>query len=335
MHVETYTRNSAALMLSAFAFLFLLTGCGEEAGAPVDPVPEEAPVEDVQMEDTEAMADEAAEEVAPVVEEVTGPVTTEVDIADETASEESATEEAPDEALNETVNTEAVSEETGTESAQEEASTEAQEAVAEDMQEVGTEPVENPTQALLDFQPPVIATSLVDMVVNQDDNADAAVENYIVDLANSVVRWQGRKVIGGSHEGSISLASGEATVQDGNIVGGSFTIDMNSIVNLDDNGSSSDMLVKHLKADDFFNTAQYPTATFNVNQVNGTTVEGSLYLHGVTNDITLPYAVSEETDGLRVRGQAMLDRTQWGIEHKATIQDEITIAFDVLLTPGQ
>src|SRR5690606_23644060 len=52
---------------------------------------------------------------------------------------------------------------------------------------------------------------------------------YELSLTGSTVNWKGAKVLVGSHNGTLSFQSGTLFIKDGKLVGGSFTIDMNSL----------------------------------------------------------------------------------------------------------
>jgi polyisoprenoid-binding protein YceI len=87
-----------------------------------------------------------------------------------------------------------------------------------------------------------------------------------VKAEKSVIEWLGKKV-GGQHDGSIQLKSGEFMLEDDRIVSGNFIVDMTSIVNYDlKNETYNQKLVDHLKSDDFFGVAKYPTAKFVVTE---------------------------------------------------------------------
>ncbi|WP_334174474.1 YceI family protein, partial [Pseudoxanthobacter sp.] len=64
------------------------------------------------------------------------------------------------------------------------------------------------------------------------------------------------------------------------------TIDMNSVE------TTNPKLNEHLKSEDFFNAAKFPTATFKATKITVTgkttgTITGDLTLHGVTKPVTL------------------------------------------------
>lgn len=89
-----------------------------------------------------------------------------------------------------------------------------------------------------------------------------------VNTQNSMVTWIGSKPTG-KHNGSISIADGEIMVNNSEIVGGNFTIDITSLKALDmEEGTDGyNNLVGHLMSPDFFDAENHPTATFEVTEV--------------------------------------------------------------------
>ncbi len=139
---------------------------------------------------------------------------------------------------------------------------------------------------------------------------------YTVDAAKSTITWIGKKVTG-SHNGTIALQSGTLAVNGKNVTGGTFTIDMNSIKDAD--GSAK--LEGHLKADDFFGAAKFPTSTFVITKVAGSganlTVTGNLTIKGITKPLSFPATVTVNTDGTvsALAGKITVDRTKYDIRY--------------------
>ncbi|WP_443944590.1 YceI family protein [Pedobacter sp. AW1-32] len=164
---------------------------------------------------------------------------------------------------------------------------------------------------------------------------------YTVDVAKSTVTWIGKKVTG-SHNGTIALKSGSINVDGKNVTGGTFVIDMNSIKDAD----GSEKLEGHLKADDFFGTAKFPTSTFVITKVTGSganaTVAGNLTIKGITKPITFPATVTVGTDGTvtALAGKIVVDRTKYDIKYGSksffdsigdkAINDEFEIAVKLV-----
>lgn len=158
-----------------------------------------------------------------------------------------------------------------------------------------------------------------------------------IDNAASTIDWTGAKPTG-KHNGTIGISEGNLMLTDGNIVGGKFTIDMNSIVNLDltsaeDNGK----LVGHLKSPDFFDAAKYPTAVFEITSseaVSGNAnathnITGNLTMKDVTKSITFPVNVVIDGNQLKANTpEFLIDRTQWNVQYGSkTIFDNLKDKF--------
>ncbi|MGK0414342.1 MAG: hypothetical protein ACJA1B_002566 [Polaribacter sp.] len=119
-----------------------------------------------------------------------------------------------------------------------------------------------------------------------------------VNITESVLNWQGTKP-GGAHNGAVSIQKGGLLLNNGTLVGGQFTFDMNSIKNLDMAGEDGAAKIEgHLKSADFFDVATYPTSKFvitNVAKENGKLlVTGNLQIKDVTKSITIPAMISSE-----------------------------------------
>ena len=140
--------------------------------------------------------------------------------------------------------------------------------------------------------------------------------SYTVDAAKSTITWLGKKVTG-SHNGTVSLKSGFLNVDGKNVTGGTFVIDMTSIKDAD----GSDKLEGHLKADDFFGTAKFPTSTFVITKVTGkgqnVNVAGNLTIKGITKPVTFPATVTVNADGTvsALAGKINVDRTKYDIRY--------------------
>jgi rhodanese-related sulfurtransferase len=147
---------------------------------------------------------------------------------------------------------------------------------------------------------------------------------YAVDGAASRLEWMGRN-LNGRHLGVIAVSGGEVCVKNGLLASGSITLDMGSIANLDltDEGYNH-MLVSHLKSDDFFDVAHYPSAVYAIDGSeilpDGSVcslvyqVKGSLEMKGVRQELPLVAEVVPQPDGLlKARVLCDLDRTRWGV----------------------
>ncbi len=125
------------------------------------------------------------------------------------------------------------------------------------------------------------------------------VKPLTVDVENSIVNWRGFKPTG-EHSGTIGISEGAISLEEGKLVGGSFTFDMDAIVNTDMEADSeyNAKLVGHLKSADFFDVEKYPTAKFKITEVKEVAgklnVSGNLTIKDATKNITFPASLSSD-----------------------------------------
>lgn len=144
----------------------------------------------------------------------------------------------------------------------------------------------------------------------------ATAQTKKINTAKSSIAWVGKKVTG-AHEGTISFKQGNLIFKKNKLVGGNFTVDMNSI-NVTDikAGQGKENLEGHLKADDFFGTEAFPTATLVFKSIgdkgNGTySVTADMTIKNVTESIKFEITTEKNT----AKTAFKVDRTKFGIKY--------------------
>ncbi len=135
----------------------------------------------------------------------------------------------------------------------------------------------------------------------------------------SNIEWYAEKVTG-KHNGLVNLKSGSIELANGQLKGGSFTIDMTSIKVTDLEGEYAQKLEGHLNSADFFNTAEHQTAKFTITGVkpqtegvNNTIINGNLAIKGISHPVSFPAKV-ETTDGkFAAYGEIVVDRSKYDV----------------------
>jgi polyisoprenoid-binding protein YceI len=170
-------------------------------------------------------------------------------------------------------------------------------------------------------------------------------------LTSGKMNWTGSKATGSKHTGTISLKEGSFYVKDGRLVGTKAVIDMNSITveDLTDAGEKRDF-VDHMKAKDFFDTAKFPTATFeltdNIKNPNlpdfPLVMIGQFTLHGVTKEINIPAKTEIIGNTIKITSPGFaINRTDYGITFGSgiintakdkIIDDHISLNLEVVAT---
>ena len=165
--------------------------------------------------------------------------------------------------------------------------------------------------------------------------------NQKVDPSKSSVKWLGKKVTG-EHDGTINVKEGNLVVENGKITGGKVVIDMQSIVNLDltDPGYNA-KLVGHLKSDDFFSVATFPTAELVITKVEGNNFSGNLTIKGITNPTSFTATASKDGNSTQYKGTITIDRSKYNVKYGSksffdnlgdkVIYDDFTLDFTLVV----
>lgn len=142
-------------------------------------------------------------------------------------------------------------------------------------------------------------------------------QNFKIEVAKSNIDWTGRKVTG-SHNGTIAIKEGELTVDDGRLTGGKFIVDTTSIKVLDVTDSATNrQFAGHLASDDFFSTAQFPEAIFEITAVQDNKVDGNLTIKGITHPVGFEANLNINQSELTASGTIVIDRTKYGIKFRS------------------
>ncbi|MDX1674541.1 MAG: YceI family protein [Longimicrobiales bacterium] len=144
-----------------------------------------------------------------------------------------------------------------------------------------------------------------------------------VDTARSRVAWRGTERVGSGHAGTVDLAHGRLRLRDGAVVGGAFTVDMQTIAITDIPAREVEArrtLRRHLAHEEFFGVDRFPTARLVLTDVvplgaAAYRVTGDLAIRDSVHAVTFHAAAPVVTDTL-VRATAALDfdRYRWGID---------------------
>lgn len=145
----------------------------------------------------------------------------------------------------------------------------------------------------------------------------ATAQTKKVNVEKSTINWVGKKVTG-EHSGTVNFKEGNLIFKGNKVAGGNFTVDMTSLSTTDLSGDWKAKLDGHLKADDFFGTDKFPTATLVFKKIatksNGVyTITGDLTIKGITNPISFDLAVKGNTATTKL----MVDRTKYGIKYNS------------------
>ena len=162
------------------------------------------------------------------------------------------------------------------------------------------------------------------------------VSNVTIDPGLSKVIWAGESFGVYTHTGTVKLVKADLEMNDGKIMGGSFTVDLKQISTTDDNydadkGNTPEKLVGHLQSADFFDVANHPEAIFEITGIDGTTATGLLTVRGKTNEEKVEnIAIEKEGDRVRITGEMTFDRKKYDVAWDYPIK-EMVLSDDVKL----
>lgn len=169
-------------------------------------------------------------------------------------------------------------------------------------------------------------------------------QDYIkIDTTKSVINWKGSNLFKyNKHYGTVKFLNGQVIISKGLITGGNFKVDMNSIINTD--GKYSEMLVSHLKNEDFFHVEKHPTAKLKIIEAiykddKTIVIKAVLTIKGVTNEIKFKSKLIAIGKKRELISKFIIDRTRWKINYEskglfASIKDDIisdAIEFEVIV----
>ena len=166
-----------------------------------------------------------------------------------------------------------------------------------------------------------------------------------IDPSQSSFTWTASKITGSTHTGLLPALSSDITVKDGQIVGGQITLDMKNFTVTDLQGGTAKKFLGHIKSDDFFNVAKFPTSRIEVQSIDKGVATGRLQIMNKTKPVTFPIAKA----GNVYSGTLTFDRTDFGIRYGSgkffkglgdkVISDEVSVQFTFALksntTPAQ
>ncbi len=165
-----------------------------------------------------------------------------------------------------------------------------------------------------------------------------------INTTASKIDWTGRKVTG-KHIGIVNIKEGSLDIKDGFLVGGTFTIDMPSLKSTDLTGEYAGKLEGHLKSDDFFATASYPTSVLKITQSNAKgegqfEVKANLTIKGITQPITFMATLLPDGKKYKATANLTIDRTLYNVKYGSakffedlgdtTIYDEFDLAISLV-----
>ena len=152
---------------------------------------------------------------------------------------------------------------------------------------------------------------------------DSVLKSLNINTSTSSVEWKGVMVGIYSHNGFVSIKEGNLVWQGNTITGGSITIDMETMTQSDSlYKTEENKLVAHLESPDFFDVANFPTATFEItsSEKSTNTVYGNLTVRGITGSEVVEDVIFD-VEKKSATGTLKFDRQKYGVAYKGSKKD--------------
>ena len=154
---------------------------------------------------------------------------------------------------------------------------------------------------------------------NVDEKAKIEEKEYVISNSESIVKWSAQGV-GHGHVGNVNIVAGKLKIENGVVPNGKITIDLRSMTCTDikDAGENKD-LIDHLKGADFFNVAEFPTASLEfIDATDMKNVKANMTIKDKTEEIIFPITISQENGKVILSSKLKIDRTKFGITYNST-----------------
>ena len=168
--------------------------------------------------------------------------------------------------------------------------------------------------------------------------AEVQAGTYKLDSAHGKITWSVNHLGFSTYTGQFINVAADLTIDPANPSASSLT----ATVPLTDVAPNNDALKAHLQTPDFFDTAQFPTATFvatsvvvDADDASEADVTGNLTLHGVTRPVTLEVQFNQagpsmgNTYKVGFDGETTIKRSEFGINYALpAVSDEVELHIE-------
>ena len=165
-----------------------------------------------------------------------------------------------------------------------------------------------------------------------------------IDTSKSLVKWTGSNLFKfNKHFGTVKFKNGVFLTKRDSLVGGKFEMDMTSIINTD--GKYNEMLVGHLKNEDFFDVKKFPASQLEILEVRyidrtQLEIKANLTIKNSTEPIAFSATLENVNDTMVLKSKFIIDRIRWKINYESksllnSLKDDIisdAIAFEVMVS---
>jgi polyisoprenoid-binding protein YceI len=193
-------------------------------------------------------------------------------------------------------------------------------------------------------------------IVDKQKTAKETGAEFTVDTADSRVTFTGHGV-GKNHKGKFRVSSGTVAIENNQITGGKFIINMKSMDLNEKGGMYDEKLKPHLMSGDFFDVEKFNESKFEITDVRpydagdkkdtsivdgaNFEVSGNLTLKGVTKNVSFPARIDLDDNTVKAKANFDIDRTQWQMNYgndktlgNKFISEKVNIELDLKANRG-
>ena len=133
-----------------------------------------------------------------------------------------------------------------------------------------------------------------------------------LNILESSLKWEGKKITGSGHNGSLTFLDSEVKLENGNIKSGVFTVDMTTLTCDDLTANQGKAKLEgHLKSDDFFSVEKFNKATLTILSVQNSNATGVLTIKDISHPIEFKLTKNKDT----YSADLVFDRSKYNVKY--------------------
>ena len=132
-----------------------------------------------------------------------------------------------------------------------------------------------------------------------------------LNISESSLSWEGKKVTGSGHNGSLQFGDSNVLMENGEIISGVFSVDMTSLTCDDLTGKGKKSLEGHLRSEDFFAVDKHTTANLTVTTVENNIASGVLTIKDISHPVSFSLVKSNEV----YIADLVFDRSKYDVKY--------------------
>lgn len=183
----------------------------------------------------------------------------------------------------------------------------------------------------------VRSSILLAMTVLLTASTPPSAERYVLDTSHTHLGFTVRHMMVTNVRGKFKEFSGDIVIDDKDLTKSSASLTIQT-ASLDTDNDRRD---NHLRSDDFFNAAQFPTITFKSKRVDRQgqqlSLVGDLTIRDVTNEVVIPFEMTGpvktgDRKRIGIEGHLRINRFAYGLTYNRFTEAVQVVAPEVIIT---